>query len=75
LLQAAVAARAAAEVERGAGRGTGGESGAARLLTVKEVAAILRVCTATVYSMVERAELPYVRVGNSIRICVAEPSA
>jgi excisionase family DNA binding protein len=39
-----------------------------RLFTVKEVAAILRVCTATVYSMVARGELEHVRVGNAIRI-------
>jgi excisionase family DNA binding protein len=41
-----------------------------RAFTVKEVAAILRVCTATVYAMVERGELPHVRVRNSIRIVV-----
>jgi excisionase family DNA binding protein len=40
------------------------------LLTVKEVAEILRVCTATVYSMVERGELKHVRVSNAIRIVV-----
>jgi excisionase family DNA binding protein len=39
--------------------------------TVKEVAAILRVCTATVYAMVERGELRHVRVRNAIRIVVA----
>lgn len=38
--------------------------------TVREVAAILRVCTATVYAMVERGELPHVRVRNAIRIVV-----
>jgi excisionase family DNA binding protein len=41
-----------------------------RFLTVKEVAAMLRVCTATVYSMVERGDLEHVRVRNGIRIVV-----
>jgi excisionase family DNA binding protein len=40
------------------------------LLTVKELASLLGVCTATVYAMVERGELPHVRVGNAIRIVV-----
>jgi excisionase family DNA binding protein len=35
---------------------------------VKEVAAELKVCTATVYKLVDRGELPHVRVLNSIRI-------
>jgi excisionase family DNA binding protein len=43
---------------------------ASDLLTVKEAAAILRVCTATVYVMIERGELPHVRVSNSIRIVI-----
>ncbi len=43
----------------------------ARALTVKEVAGILRVCTATVYAMIERGELPHVRVSNAIRVVVA----
>ncbi|MFT3914873.1 MAG: helix-turn-helix domain-containing protein [Anaeromyxobacteraceae bacterium] len=41
--------------------------GVDRLLTVREVAARLNVCRATVYSMVERGELPHVRVGNAVR--------
>jgi len=41
--------------------------GVERLLTVKEVATRLHVCRATVYSMVERGELPHVRVGNAVR--------
>jgi excisionase family DNA binding protein len=40
---------------------------------VKEAAAILRVCAATVYSMVERGELEHVRASNVIRIVVAAP--
>ncbi len=38
------------------------------LLTVKEVAAILKVCTATVYKIIDRGELPHTRVLNSIRV-------
>jgi excisionase family DNA binding protein len=41
-----------------------------RLLTVGEVAALLRVSTATIYAMCKRGELPAVRVSNSIRIVV-----
>ncbi len=43
-------------------------SAVGRLLTVKEVAALLRVCVATVYSLVESGRLPHVRVLNSIRV-------
>jgi excisionase family DNA binding protein len=39
-------------------------------MTVKEVAAVLRVCTATVYAMIERGELEHVRVSNAIRVVV-----
>jgi excisionase family DNA binding protein len=42
------------------------------LLTVKEVAARLRVCRATVYELCKGGRLGHVRVGNSIRI--PEPS-
>lgn len=38
------------------------------LLTVKEVAAILKVCSATVYKIIDRGELPHTRVLNSIRV-------
>jgi excisionase family DNA binding protein len=38
------------------------------MLTVREVAAALRVSTATVYKLVAAGELGPVRVGNSIRI-------
>ena len=41
-----------------------------QLLTVREVAAKLRVCTATVYDMIEREELAHVRVSNAIRVVV-----
>lgn len=42
------------------------------LLTVREVAERLGVCTATVYSLCERGELAHLRVSNAIRI---EPAA
>jgi excisionase family DNA binding protein len=37
-------------------------------LTVKEVAARLRVCTATIYRLCTNGELPHFRVGAAIRI-------
>ena len=37
------------------------------LLTVKDVATLLKVCTATVYKMVDRLHIPHFRVLNSIR--------
>jgi len=39
-------------------------------MSVKEVAKALRVCTTTVYDMVERGELTHVRVSNAIRVVV-----
>jgi excisionase family DNA binding protein len=39
-----------------------------RLLTVREVAERLGVCTSTVYGLCERGDLPHVRVSNAIRI-------
>jgi len=39
-----------------------------RLLTVKQVARLLQVCSATVYKLCDEGELAYVRVLNSIRI-------
>ncbi len=41
--------------------------GVETLLTVTQVAALLGVCRATVYSMVERGELPHLRLGGLIR--------
>jgi excisionase family DNA binding protein len=43
-----------------------------RLLTVREVAERLGVCTATIYGLCERNELPHVRVSNAIRIRPAD---
>jgi excisionase family DNA binding protein len=41
------------------------------LLTVREVAALLRVSRATVYCLVQAGALPVLRVSNSIRILAA----
>jgi excisionase family DNA binding protein len=38
------------------------------LLTAREVAERLRICTATVYRLCERGELGYVRVSNAVRV-------
>jgi excisionase family DNA binding protein len=35
----------------------------------------LGVCTATVYALVERGELPHVRVANAIRVAPADLAA
>jgi len=45
---------------------------AAPLLTVPEVAAVLRVSTRTVYTLCEQGRLAHVRVMNAIRV---EPAA
>src|SRR5260370_34560957 len=42
-----------------------------RLLTVKEIAKLLRVCDATVYRLCEKGELAHLRILNSIRIAPA----
>ena len=46
------------------------QSNEAQVLTVREVATALRVCTATVYDMIDRGELEHVRVSNAIRVVV-----
>ena len=43
-------------------------SAVVRLLTVREVAGRLAVCTATVYALVERGEIRHLRVSNAIRV-------
>jgi integrase len=45
----------------------GGRGAIERLLSVRQVAELLGVSTATVYAMVDRAELAHVRVSSSIR--------
>ena len=42
--------------------------GAGRLLTAREVADRLAVCTATIYALCERGEIQHLRVSNAIRI-------
>ena len=39
-----------------------------RFLSVREAAALLRVCTSTVYKLCAEGRLPHVRVSNAIRI-------
>ena len=53
---------------RGTAAKTGREKGAERYLTVREVADLLKVSTATIYDAVKRGGLAHVRVSNSIRI-------
>lgn len=43
-------------------------SAADRLLTVRQVAAVLQVCPATVYALCRRGELAHSRVLDSIRV-------
>jgi excisionase family DNA binding protein len=50
--------------------------GGSRLLTVREVAERLRVCTSTVYKLCAMGKLRHVRISNAIRIpetAVADP--
>jgi excisionase family DNA binding protein len=44
-------------------------------LTIREVAARLRVCTATVYSLCESGGLAHLRVNNAIRVAEADLGA
>jgi excisionase family DNA binding protein len=44
--------------------------GKGRLLTVRELAAKLRVSRATAYALCERGELPHVRISNAIRVAL-----
>ena len=65
-----IPAAPASVVAGDAGRTTGGPklSAVVRLLTVREVAERLAVCTATVYALVERGEIRHLRVSNAIRV-------
>jgi excisionase family DNA binding protein len=49
--------------------------GVENLLSVREVAARLSVCTATVYALAERGELPHVRISNAIRVAPEDLAA
>lgn len=62
LLQAQVAATGADGLQK--------DAIGIQVLTVRVVAARLRVCTATVYDTIERGELEHVRVSNAIRVVV-----
>jgi len=42
------------------------------LLGVAEVARRLGVCTATIYSLLARGDLPHIRIMNAIRVCPAD---
>jgi excisionase family DNA binding protein len=44
------------------------DGGADRVLSVRQVAEKLGVCTRTVYQLVGRGELPHVRITNAIRV-------
>jgi excisionase family DNA binding protein len=46
------------------------DAGSVRWVSVRELAAILRVSTSTVYQAVAAGEIPHVRVSNAIRIAV-----
>jgi excisionase family DNA binding protein len=48
------------------------DGGKDRLLSVRQVAERLGVCTATVYTLCERGQLAHVRVLNAIRIAPAD---
>jgi excisionase family DNA binding protein len=45
------------------------------LLTVKQVAEVLGVCTATVYTLCDEGALAHIRVRNSIRVSEAALAA
>jgi excisionase family DNA binding protein len=45
-----------------------GSGSSVPLLTAREVAVRLRICTATVYRLCERGELGYVRISNAVRV-------
>ena len=49
-------------------KGGGGSGFRVRLLSAREVAERLRICTATVYRLCERGELGYVRISNAVRV-------
>jgi excisionase family DNA binding protein len=51
------------------------KGGVQGLLTVRDVAAQLGVCTATVYRLVGEGQLPHVRVLNAIRVAPEDLAA
>ena len=56
-------------------RSRGAATGLERLLTVREVAAVLGVATSTVYQLCARGTLKYYRVSNAIRFAPTELAA
>jgi excisionase family DNA binding protein len=56
-------------------RALDGGRGAGALLTVRDVAAQLGVCTATVYQLAGEGHLPHVRVVNAIRVAPGDLTA
>ena len=46
--------------------------GVSHLLTVREVAALLSVCRATIYALCDRGELPHIRISNAIRVALRD---
>jgi excisionase family DNA binding protein len=55
-------------VQESAGSGLGLVRTRRDLLSVKDVAELLGICTAVVYELVSKGELPHVRVSNMIRV-------
>jgi excisionase family DNA binding protein len=62
----------AASLLHGAGGLRAVDGGRDRLLSVRQVADRLGVCTATVYTLCDRNELAHVRVLNALRIAPAD---
>jgi excisionase family DNA binding protein len=50
------------------GGGVARRAWTAELLTAREVAQRLRVCTATVYRLCEKGALEHVRIANAVRV-------
>jgi excisionase family DNA binding protein len=48
------------------------DAGSVRWVSVRELAAILRVSTSTVYQAVAAGEIPHVRVSNAIRVALLD---
>jgi excisionase family DNA binding protein len=59
----------------GGGRDGGGNEGSGALLSVREVAARLGVCGATVYRLAAEGQLAHVRVLNAIRVAPRDLAA
>jgi excisionase family DNA binding protein len=51
------------------------DGGRDRLLSVRQVAERLGVCTRTIYELIDRGELPHIRISNAIRVAPADVAA